>query len=123
MIAADRETVAVSTKDEDMKIVTPEAYTAGKRDGPAMKEMPSVGIDEIREPRRATDAGHGDDALVRQLQLFQRPVERGKDREVPATRAPGGVIGLEVLAVDRIARAFQFLGDRVRLRMPCRWVG
>ena len=57
-----------------------------------MDEVDAVGVDEIREARRAADAGDGADLLVREVELLQRLVERGQHGEITAARAPGRVV-------------------------------
>ena len=97
MVAADGKAVAIAAEHEHVQVVIAEADAGRERQGPAMDVVAAVGVDEVGEARRTTDAGEGDDLLLRILELLQHAVEGGQDGEVAATGAPGGVIGDEDL--------------------------
>ena len=51
MVAADGETVAVATKQEDVQVGPGQADATRERDGPAVNEVRAVAVDEIRKAR------------------------------------------------------------------------
>jgi len=67
-------------------------------------QVAAVGVDEIREARRAADAGKGHDLLLRIVQFFEDLVERGEHGEVAAAGAPRGMVGDEDFFGERSAR-------------------
>ena len=56
VVAADGERVAVAAEAEDMEVRPAQGNTAGKRQRAAMNEVRTVGLHEIREAARTTDA-------------------------------------------------------------------
>jgi hypothetical protein len=53
--------------------------------------MHTIGVDEAREIRRATDAADHQNLMRFQAEFEQRSLKGGKYGEIPATRAPIGV--------------------------------
>ena len=104
VVAADGEAVAVSAEDEDMQIVAAETDASGKGERAAVDVMAAVGVDEIREARRTTDAGERDDFFLRVIEFLEDLVEGGEDGEVAAAGAPRRVVGGEGFLGERRTR-------------------
>src|SRR5207249_9909771 len=77
VVAADGETVAVATEQEDVEIGPGEADAGRERDGAAVDVVHAVAVDEVRKARRTTDPGEGDDLFVIELAFLKDFVERG----------------------------------------------
>ena len=101
VVAADGEPVAVAAEDEDVEVIAPEADAGGERQGAAVDVVAAVAVDEVGEARRATDARHRDDLLVRVIEFFEGAVVAGEDGEVAAARAPRRVVGGQGLLGER----------------------
>ncbi len=95
VVAADGVSIAVAAKGKDAEVGASEADARGKGDGAAVDEVGAVGVDEVGETGGAADAGDGDDLFVGDVLFFEDFVECGKDGEVAAAGAPGGVVGGE----------------------------
>src|SRR5207237_7913438 len=93
MVAADRETVAVAAKEEDVKIGPGQTDAAGERDRAAVNEVGAVAVDEIGKARRTTDPGESDDFFVIEIAFLENFVEGSQNRKVTTTRTPCWMIG------------------------------
>ncbi len=93
MIAANRESVAVTAKNEHMQIGPRERDAAGEGQGTSMDIMCAMSLNEIGEPAGATDAGNGGDFLMPNLALFNQFEVKRQNRKITAARTPGRVVG------------------------------
>ena len=93
MVSANREGIAVAAENEHMQIWPRERNAAGKGQRASVNVMGAVGLDKIRKPARATDAGDGGYFLVPHLALFDELEIQREHGEIAAARAPGGIIG------------------------------
>ncbi len=103
MVAADGKGVAVAAEDEDMQVRAAEGNAAGEGQGAAMDVMHAVGLDEIRKPAGAADAGDGGDFLVPQLALFDQLEVKREHGEIAAAGAPRRVVGGDFLFGQALA--------------------
>lgn len=97
VVSSDGESVAVAAEDEHMAIRTGQTHCSGKRKRTTMNVVHAMGVHEIREAAGATDAGNGNDFLMRDLELFQNTIENGKHGEIAATGAPRWMVRSEGL--------------------------
>ena len=78
---------------EESREAAAQADARGKRQCAAMDVVAAVRVHEVREPRRAADAGERHDFFLRVVELFEDAVKSRKDGEVATAGAPRGVIG------------------------------
>src|SRR5205085_7248375 len=119
VVAADPETVAVSTGDDHFQPVVPELRSARDRQRAAVQGVHAVGVDVAGQVGGAADSADGEDLMRLQAQLGDRRLQRVQDAEVSAARAPVGVgLALEVLDGERRpSRSGWKLGSRVELHL------
>src|SRR5262245_54667196 len=103
MVSADRERVAVTAEHEDVQVRARERDATGKWESAAVYVMRSVGLDEIGEPARATDARDGGDFFVPDFAAFDEFEIEREDGEIATARAPGRVVGGHLLFGQRLA--------------------
>ena len=97
VVAPDGESVAVTTKHENVEVRTREGDAGCKRKGTTVNEVDAVGIHEVWEARRATDTGNDTNFFVGNAELLD-DVEEGRENcEISASRTPGWVVGFELL--------------------------
>ena len=103
VVAADRQRVAV-TGDHEHRQVLARGRDAGRdRRRPAVDRVHAVGVEVVREPRGAPDAGDEDDVLAADAQLGQEPLDRLEHGVVTAPGAPADLlVGRELLGGLRL---------------------
>src|SRR5215510_639375 len=120
VVAADRESVAVTRHHEDLEIWPRHPESRRDRRRAAVDRVEAVGVHVVREPARAADARDKDDVFLRDPEVGHRLLDGRQDRVVPAARAPAYVlVGLEILL--RVPR--RFLGSaRAHALPPRSWL-
>src|SRR4051812_5380636 len=88
VIAANTEAVTVTAGDDYCQLVIRLLYAGSHRERAAVQRVHTIRVDVAGEIRRASDAADGDNLVIRNLQLNQRLLQRGKHTEVAASRTP-----------------------------------
>ena len=70
MVSSNRKSVAVTTEHEDVQVGAGEGNSGSKRKGTTVNEVDAVGVHEVWESRRATDAGDNADFFVGNAELL-----------------------------------------------------
>ena len=99
VVAADGQGVAVTGDDPHREVLAARGQAGGDRRGAAVDRVHPVGVEVVREARRAADARDEDDVLALEAELGQEALHGGEDRVVAAPGAPADLlVGGEVLA-------------------------
>ena len=104
VVAPDGEAVAITAEDEDVLVGAAQGDSGCKGQGPSVNEVYPVRIDEVGEPAGASDTGHADEIGLGQAEFLDDVEERSEDGEVSAGRAPGRMVGLELLLGEFLLR-------------------
>src|SRR5438270_13954502 len=105
MVAADRHEVAVAADDPYRQVRSRRRQPGRNRGRPTVDRVHAIGVQVIREPGRATDAGDADDVLALQAKLRQEGLDRSEDCVVTAAWAPAHLlVGRVVLLRGLVAR-------------------
>jgi hypothetical protein len=97
VVAADAETITISTRDQHRHSVVRHLEAGGHGERPPVQGVHSVGVDEAGKVRGAADSADGGYFMVGDLQFDQRLLHCGKNAKVTTTRAPVGIdLALEV---------------------------
>ncbi len=97
VVAADGERVAVAGHDPDAEVLAAGRETGRDGRGAAVDGVHPVGVEVVREPRAAADAGDEDGVLALDAQGGEELADGGEDGVVAAAGAPadllvGGVV-------------------------------
>ena len=105
VVAADRQRVAVAGHDPDRQVGAGGRQAGRDRRRAAVDRVHAVGVEVVREARRAADARDEHDVLASQAERRQEALHGGEDDVVAAAGAPAHLlVGREVLAVRRRRR-------------------
>ena len=85
---ADGEAVAVAADRDDVEVGVGELHAHRHRQRAPVQAVEAVRRYEARQAAGAADAGDDDGLRGVEVELGERPVERGEDAEVTAARAP-----------------------------------
>src|ERR1043166_1867277 len=93
MVSADRKSISITAKYEYVQVRSGERDSAGERQRAAVNIMHPMRLDEIWKTTGATNPGYGCDLFVPDLSFLDQLEIKRQNREIPATWAPGRVIG------------------------------
>src|SRR5580704_19561731 len=99
MVSPDGERVTVTGDHPDIEVRTGRGQPGGYGRGPPVDGVHAVGVHVVGEAGGATDPGQEDRALTADSEVGHEHLHGGKNRVVPASRAPPDLlIGGPVLA-------------------------
>src|SRR5262245_61063883 len=97
MVAADRERIPITSKDEDVQVRPRQGNATRKRQRTPMDKMRTVRLHKVGKATGTANPGNGGDLFVPELPLFNELKIEGQNREIAAARAPCWVVGSEFL--------------------------
>ena len=105
VVAADGQSITVTSDDEDGQIRARHCHPRRDGRGTAVDGVHAIGVHVVREARGATDARDDNGVLLGDAQIRQHTLEGGQNRVVATAGAPAHLlVGGEVTTLQRLDR-------------------